>query len=136
MANQEQLSILKQGVDVWNEWRAKHKQVGDPLYKPDLRGANLSDTIFRGILPTPPFSEEPTFRGANLFDGDLSNVDLTRADLRGAHLVSADLRGAYLVSADLRATKVYKAYLGGAHLHEANLSHASLDETNLGGADL
>jgi hypothetical protein len=37
MANQEQLAILKQGVEVWNKWREENPEV-----KIDLRGVNLS----------------------------------------------------------------------------------------------
>jgi len=36
MTNEEQLKILKQGVEVWNQWWEEHPDV-----KPDLRGANL-----------------------------------------------------------------------------------------------
>ena len=37
MANPEHLELLRQGVDVWNEWRAK-----EPSIRPDLSEANLS----------------------------------------------------------------------------------------------
>lgn len=36
MANQEQLDLLTQGVEVWNQWRQGH-----PDIQPDLRQANL-----------------------------------------------------------------------------------------------
>ena len=39
MANQEHLDILKQGVEVWNNWNSKHYL---NKVKPDLRGANLA----------------------------------------------------------------------------------------------
>jgi hypothetical protein len=31
MADQEQLEILKQGIDVWNKWREDNKFVNDEL---------------------------------------------------------------------------------------------------------
>lgn len=34
MANEEHLAILKQGVEVWNQWREQHLQI-----VPDLRDA-------------------------------------------------------------------------------------------------
>jgi hypothetical protein len=37
MADKKQLDILKQGVQVWNQWREKH-----PDISPDLRGTNLN----------------------------------------------------------------------------------------------
>jgi hypothetical protein len=39
MSNQEQLDILKQGVEVWNMWRVEH-----PDIRPDLREADLPGT--------------------------------------------------------------------------------------------
>src|SRR5438270_12708664 len=59
MANQEQLDILKQGVEAWNEWRQKHEDI-----IPDLRGAQLS--------------------GSDLRNADLNEAHLNSADLSGA----------------------------------------------------
>jgi uncharacterized protein YjbI with pentapeptide repeats len=67
MANPEHLAILKQGVDVWNEWNSKHYKI-----KPDLSGANLTQ--------------------ADLSDIILSETDLSDADLSEARLVVNDLK--------------------------------------------
>ena len=64
MANQEHLDTLKQGVQVWNEWREKHPDVC-----PDLTGADLSRTYLRR---------------ANLFGANLYIARLRKADLFGA----------------------------------------------------
>ncbi len=40
MANQEHLDILKQGIETWNQWRNKHKDI-----YPDLGGAYLSKAL-------------------------------------------------------------------------------------------
>jgi len=37
MANDEHVSLLKQGVDAWNAWRDEN-----PDIRPDLSGADLS----------------------------------------------------------------------------------------------
>ncbi|MCZ6529883.1 MAG: pentapeptide repeat-containing protein, partial [Chloroflexi bacterium] len=52
MANQEHLDILKQGVEVWNAWRAENEEVQVDLRKADLRKADLT--------------------GANLYGADLT----------------------------------------------------------------
>ncbi|MCP4143638.1 MAG: pentapeptide repeat-containing protein, partial [Chloroflexi bacterium] len=39
MANEEQLAILKQGVDVWNQWREKYPDVVIDLKEANLEGA-------------------------------------------------------------------------------------------------
>jgi len=44
MANPERVAILKQGVEHWNKWRAKNREV-----RPDLECADLSRAHLRKI---------------------------------------------------------------------------------------
>jgi Pentapeptide repeats (8 copies) len=74
MANQEYLDILKQGVEAWNQWRDRNRDIRPDLSGTYLIGANL--------------------RGANLSDADLSDADLSDANLSGADLTRTDLTGA------------------------------------------
>jgi uncharacterized protein YjbI with pentapeptide repeats len=112
MANKEQLAILKQGVEVWNEWREKNAST-----KVDLLGADLS--------PDDP-GEEIDLSGANLRGTNLSGADLLMVFLTGANLSEANL-----VGADLCGTN-----LSGASLSEADLSLANFNATNLKGTNL
>lgn len=41
MANEEHLEILKQGVGVWNRWRAQNPAVRPDLSDVELRNTNL-----------------------------------------------------------------------------------------------
>ena len=43
MANEEQLSILKQGVIVWNKWRGKISMLRSTSVKRSSRYADLSE---------------------------------------------------------------------------------------------
>src|SRR5690349_8528078 len=104
MAIEEHISILKQGVDVWNSWRSKN-----PSIKPDLTGADLRNGVF-----TEANTGYPTYD----FDGYVpSGSDLTSADLTGANLTGASL--AYV---KLTGAKLTKADLTGADLTGANLT--------------
>jgi uncharacterized protein YjbI with pentapeptide repeats len=112
MANEEQLAILRQGVEVWNKWRKDQRwdlQI-------DLRGANLTY--------------------ANLREADLSDVDLSDADLSYANLIDALLSSANLRKAHLYAVTFNKGYLNGAHLNGASLRSANLTHANFYAADL
>jgi uncharacterized protein YjbI with pentapeptide repeats len=91
MADDAHLTVLKQGADVWNRWRAAH---------PDIR-PDLSNAILRGL--------------------DLVKVDLSRADLRRTDLRGTVLSGAVLVDADLSGANFFKAVIDGADLSGANL---------------
>jgi uncharacterized protein YjbI with pentapeptide repeats len=121
MANEEHLKLLREGVDVWNAWRAK-----EPLIQPDLSGADLTGANLRGAdLPK-----------ADLYGANLSGADLTGANLRGANLTEANLSGADVPEANLSGADLTEANFYGADLTEANLSGADLPEANLSGADL
>ncbi len=91
MAIDAQVDVLKQGAQIWNDWRAER-----PESVPDLSGGGL--------------------RGLDLRDADLSGADLRQADLRGADLSGANLKGANLEGANL-----FKVIIDGADLNEADL---------------
>jgi hypothetical protein len=121
MANEEDLVILRQGVEAWNAWRWEHVDV-----RPDLSWADLS---------------EVNLTGANLIATDLNKADLTGADLTGAdlirtNLIGADLSEANLTGANLSGANLSRANLSGAVLIGANLSEAVLREAVLSRADL
>src|SRR6185295_2848934 len=79
MANEEQLAILKQGVEVWNKWREENPDAKVDLFHAELENINLSN--------------------ANLSEAELSysrlmDANLVGANLRRAHLIQAFLMGA------------------------------------------
>ncbi|MBW4458243.1 MAG: pentapeptide repeat-containing protein [Nostoc indistinguendum CM1-VF10] len=101
MANEEHLAILRQGVEVWNEWREKNFTEKINLAGIKLRGSDLMDV--------------------NLVGADLNNADLSDADLR-----RANLNGAFLCNAQLN-----RVYLRDSNLSWANFRSADLTEANL-----
>ena len=84
MANQEQLDILEQGVDVWNKWRINHPNTEVDLSESDLSGARLNDY--------------------NLADADLGLANLGGVDLVNASLIDSDLSSADLTDTNLTGT--------------------------------
>jgi uncharacterized protein YjbI with pentapeptide repeats len=82
MPNQEQLQILQQSVEEWNQWRSQNEGI-----RPDLREANLSE--------------------ANLARTDFSRANLTRANLTEAYLWGAILTRALLTQASLARAQAY-----------------------------
>ena len=126
MANQEQLAILKQGVQAWNEWRAKNLDVV----------LDLSEAILSGVDLRQANLTRADLTRANLKGADLKAAELTEADLTEADLVGAYLRGANLSHADLRRADLSEAHLIRTHLRRADLSSAHLNKADLTGADL
>jgi uncharacterized protein YjbI with pentapeptide repeats len=120
MANKEQLDLLKQGVEVWNQWRQENPDIRPDLEEADLRGAVLSGA---------------NLSNAYLSQANLGGTHLNEADLSRAQLAMAYLSGANLKNVDLSRAGLALAYLVGANLSGANLSYANLTEANLSGAD-
>lgn len=118
MANEYLLSIISQGVEYWNRFKAENPHIVIDLSNAQLPGAQLS-----GANLTGPEDNEAIL----LFQGgaDLTGVDFTNADLSGANLFQANLTGAKLSGANLS-----NANLQEARLTKANLSGALLSGTN------
>ncbi|NEQ29627.1 MAG: hypothetical protein F6K04_01290 [Leptolyngbya sp. SIO4C5] len=140
MANEEHLAILKQGVEVWNQWRKANLRGGDLskanlseayLSKANLSGANLSGANLRGA-----YLREANLSGANLREANLSGANLSEAYLIGVDLSEANLSEAYLSKANLSGANLSEANLSEANLSEANLSEAKLIGVDLSGAYL
>src|SRR5688572_11344056 len=139
MADQEQLKIIKQGVQAWNKWREEHGNT-----KVDLSGADLSGVDLTGIDLRDARLTRVDFRNSNLQRVRLSLANLSRATLIGASLnqanfketrlshaiiMNADLRDADLSSAYLHKTILAKTDLSGAYLYKAHLSEVYLSES-------
>ena len=112
MANEEQLNLIKQGVEKWNQWRDQNTNI-----KPDLSQADL--------------------REIQLQKADLSNTNLNKAKLQfsnltGANLKNADLSGAGMLESNLQYADLENANLEGAQFNE----DALFNQTNLKGANL
>lgn len=99
------ITLLKSGVERWNQWRAQH-----PNKPYSLAGQDLSHGYF--------------------YEADFSNTDLSDANLTGACLIGADFRGANLSGANLS-----KAYIDSADFRQANLIGADLTGTDVQEAD-
>jgi uncharacterized protein YjbI with pentapeptide repeats len=121
MANQEQLALLRRGIEGWNQWRNEHA-----ARQLDLSGADLSHAHL----------SQANLKGADLNGADLSGADLYRANLSLAHLSEANLTEAILFGADLSRAKLSEATLSRAQLSEAKLFGADLSEADLWGATL
>ncbi len=114
MADEEQLRILKQGVNTWNAWRA-----GNVGVRVDLSGANLS---------------RANFSDTNLRGADLSGANLSDAHLGGStNLVDANLRGADLSGANLGWADLIRTNLNEADLRAASFIYTILSNVDLSG---
>jgi uncharacterized protein YjbI with pentapeptide repeats len=121
MTNLVQFEILKEGVKIWNKWRAQNPGADIDLSGSDLYGANLNRV---------------NFNGANLKRAFFEKADLGKADLLGANLIQANLIDANLFEANFTRANLSRANLFGANLLGANLSSANMTGATLANAVL
>ena len=100
----EQLDLLGQGVQIWNQWREEHPDIIPNLFEANLDTCNLSGANFSGA-----YLVGAHLRAANLSEANLSGAYLSRADLWGTDLSNTNLSGADLTGATLIGTNLSRA---------------------------
>lgn len=136
MADEEQFARLKEGVEVWNEWREKNPSIEIDLTHADLSGANLTGANLADANLTGARFSDASLTGARFTRAILTGARFTRAILTRAILTGAGLDKAGLANADLRSADLSGANLSSADLSSANLSSADLSGANLARANL
>lgn len=131
MANKKYIDILLSGIEIWNDWRAKH-----PSEEVDFTEADLSGIRLVGAYLWKTNLTRANLAKANLFKADLSGSNLTEASLSQSHLREADLRNTNLYEADLREANLYCSNFQNADLRRANLTGANLVMMDLSSANL
>jgi uncharacterized protein YjbI with pentapeptide repeats len=109
MANEDHLARLKQGVQVWNQWRAANRDI-----KPDLAGADLHAADLEGAELAGANLAMANLSEANLEGANLSGVDLHKANLKKARLVKTKFDGANLTGCQIYAISVWNVNLTGS----------------------
>jgi uncharacterized protein YjbI with pentapeptide repeats len=135
MANPEHVEILKQGVEVWNEWRHRNPAIGPDLSEGDFCGGDFSEADFSQTDFIKANFNKANLKGANLHSADLTGTNLNKSFLYRADLSEATLNLANLVEARLNQTLLRGANLRRAYLTEASLRGAILEAADLRAAD-
>lgn len=146
MERSEYINILKQGVEIWNEWRLKNPKLIPNLEKitknklilrsASLRGIDLRYSDLRNSDLSGIDLRYSNLRSVKLKGSDLSDSDLRGADLSNSDLSNSDLSGIYLSDVDLRDSNLRSADLSNANLSDANLINANLRGVDLSDANL
>jgi len=129
MANSAHVDKLKEGVVVWNRWRAENTEITPDLSHANLDRASLSRANLRHANLEVARLIYANLRDAHLEGARLMGAWLDASDLRGAHMEGADLFGAYISHADLR-----RADLRGSTLERVNMVNSKLEGADLSGA--
>lgn len=146
MADQEHLDILKQGVNVWNQWRKEHPEIQPDLSRAKLTGADLQSFNLGGTKLQDTALSFANLRGSDLRGSDLRHASLDRTDLTEANLTNctlffsnagnADFSGAYCCGLSAECTGFQGAFFKGADLGYASFSQCNLEYTSFISANL
>ena len=119
MPDDEHVSWLLEGVDVWNRRRQEKP------FQPDLTALPFRDAFQAATHQLDPNGQvrlpDIFLDGARLRLANLSGARLYGASLRGADLFGADLTGAQLEGADLSNADLSVAQVSGTNFHKAVL---------------
>jgi uncharacterized protein YjbI with pentapeptide repeats len=149
--NEDHLSILRQGVNVWNQWRKDN-----PEERPYLNGADLTNASLRKVDLSRAFLQNAALNkadfiganfskadlfcaelkgawldGTNFHDSELGEADLSNASCVGANFDEAGLTETILIRTNLRQAKFQNSHLVGVDLHGSDLRFAKLKDANL-----
>ncbi len=141
MANETHLSVINQGIELWNQWRIENPDIVPDFSHAKLKFARLIRANLRNVNFSGANLEGANFIGADLRNSNFVGTNLENAFLRTAQLQQADLRKADLRGVDFEGAKLCKADLSEADLRMAdcrgvNFSHANFRSADLEGADL
>lgn len=131
MANQEHLAILKQGVEVWNQWRETYPEVFPELQKADLTGIQLAGANFAW---TDFYKAD--LEGADLQATELSHSDFWHASIRNANVTGANLKYAYLNHTNAEGAVFKEVDFLRTVLTSSNFTNADFSGANLIFTDL
>lgn len=131
MADEKLVELLKQGAEVWNQWRDDNPDYPIDLSNSTLINMYLLDVNFAGA----------NLKGANFYSSNLSFANFAGADVTEANFHHSIMPGAILSQLHLSGSFFADAFLVGAHLdgtdlRKVNLTEAKLMSSNLSGADL
>lgn len=121
MANPEHVEILKEGVDVWNDWREEN-----PKIKPDLSGRTIKSMDLNGIDLS-----LAKLRMTNFVRVSLKGANLKHANMTHAIIQLSDFENAILCEADLRSAAIYTSNLSGTDFTDVRLHRTTLGDLDL-----
>ena len=121
MANEKYLTILRQGVEIWNRWRNDQPELVIDGSTVEIGTFDVSDESLDNLFQLPV-----GYSGIDLSRADLSGTDLKGINFDGVDLSEADLGGTSLIGANLTRANLQKANLFGANLSTATLRNADL----------
>ena len=91
MPIEEHLKKIKQGIDLWNQWREENLDTVPDLSQADIRGCQLQKINLSNTYLNEAKLQYSNLTGANLEKADLSKARLLETTLQSANLKNTNL---------------------------------------------
>jgi uncharacterized protein YjbI with pentapeptide repeats len=135
MADENHLSLINKGSEVWNAWVAKNPDEIPDFFQADLRGKQLVKFNLQNANLKEAKLQSSNLNSSVLNDAKLRKAKLQETNLQRANFENADLRDVNFFEANLQFANLQNADLRGAQFSEEVLfTQANLKGTNLTGA--
>ncbi|MEM8719105.1 MAG: pentapeptide repeat-containing protein [Cyanobacteria bacterium P01_G01_bin.39] len=122
MADKKHLEILRQGVEVWNQWRQDNPDIKPNIYKEQLDFGEYNQIQFNSTILS--FT---SFRFTSFQHTNFDNTRLCNAILNDAELFKASLQNSNLTRLQALGTNFNGANLTGSCIEDWNIN----SKTNL-----
>ncbi len=136
MANQDQIEILKKGVDYWNNWRKVY-----PKKIIDLQGFDFTTIEKKYSYDTNGNKYECqlwriNFNDANLSNSIFSHIYFLETDFSNSNLEGSYFNDCMLKACNLSNSNMQNSNLKGCKFVLSNLSHSNLSESQVFGSSV
>ncbi|MHC5863033.1 pentapeptide repeat-containing protein [Nostoc sp.] len=131
MANEEHLAILKEGVEIWNEWRQSNLNIIPDLSQANLSRIELVKINFQQCYLQGCNFDQTNLTYANLSNANLINANLCQTSINNSNVSNANFSYAKLVGVEFIATNLTHTNFNHANLMDAELYHANFGNANL-----
>lgn len=129
MANPEHVEILKQGAEVWNEWREENPDVKILIEDAELKSINLAGVNLSGIGLS-----SVKFYDAELNDANFDESSLVGVNFKYSNLDYVRVTNAYLYECNINICPLYKAEFAYATIFNSYFRNTRLIEVNFSSA--
>lgn len=151
MANPVHLAILRQGVDVWNQWRQENPDItpdlswintnnidlsGAYLFQVDLSGASFKNQIFNNVSFSKSNLYRADFSNSRSFHVCFSETNLIKTNFASANLVNVNFLDANLSHANFYDTRLSRIVFDSTILENTKFTESKLNNIYIANIDL
>ena len=129
MANPEHLAILKQGVEIWNNWKKDNPEITVDLSNTKLIDLDLSNIDLSNAILSNTDCKNTKFEDSKLWSVNFNHANLEHTSFISAVLLGCNFQHARLTNSHLFQANAFEADFSYANLYLASFAYSELSRT-------